>query len=202
MDKERQRLELISKVVIFLPFLIIVLWYLRSSSYSQINQSQVISPTGIQQTESSKQASSSTMKFNLNGPYYCSFTDNTSSAAISIKNRKMAGHYTQNNVTTNLIISGDCGYTWVQGKTEGDKMCNIGQYLSMADTLSSLNLLDFQTAFSVLPQKQIGTSINKESLSELARTCKKQEVSDEIFTIPKNISFTDMKPISISPAQK
>ncbi len=199
MDKEQNRLELVSRFVIFLPIVVVLLAFVaNSSSNKKQSLAEQITPTIVtqQSTVNKKAAVSKKIELNLNGPYHCVYKDNSIDADISIKNKNLYATYKSKDVTTTIVVKGDCAYMWKQGSVTGEKMCGIGQYISMFEMLSSWNIMSFDSLSSMIGEAQPGMSIDSSVMSNIADSCKKQEVVDSIFTVPTSIVFTDMKSIS------
>lgn len=201
MDQEQKRLEFMSRIAIFLPLVVLLLGFLISANKpSQVTLSTDITPTISTQevTGKTKTATQSGMKLDLVGPYQCSYKDASIEVNVLIKNKKVHATLLSDSITTNLLVNGDCGYKWEEGKLTGEKMCNISQYLSMAEMLSSMNLMSFDSILSMVGEMDSSVSLNSSVMSSVAQSCKKQEVAEEIFTIPTNIHFVDYQSITPS----
>lgn len=200
-DHEQKRLELISRVVIFIPLVVLLLGFLISSNKSSTaNLSTAITPTiSAQESAVKTKTASSSINLNLTGPYQCQYNDETINANIVIKNKKIRATLISDTVTTNFLVNGDCGYTWEEGTFAGEKMCNIGQYLSMAEMLSSMNLMSLDSILSMVGDLDSSVQLDKNALSSVAQSCKKQEVADEQFILPTTITFSNYQVVTQAP---
>lgn len=195
MDQEQKRLELVARIVIFFPLLVLLLGFLISSKQtSSVTLSEQVTPTvAVQESVEKKKTDVSSVTFDLNGPYQCIYTDASMNVEIAVKNKKVSATFTTDETKTNILVNGDCGYKWEEGQFTGEKMCNIGQYLSIIDMLSSMNLMSFDSVLSMIQSVDSSVSIDSGVMSSVAQTCQKQEVEDSVFTIP-DIVFEDTVP--------
>ncbi len=202
MDQEHKRLEFISRFVIFLPIIVLILaFFINSSSQKATFLAEQVTPTIISQDVivKKKQSTAKTnMKLDLNGPYRCVYKDKTIDADISIKNKNVYAVYKTKNTTATAVLKGDCAYNWEQNKLTGEKMCGISQYISIFEMLSSWNIMSFDSLSSMISEAQPGMSIDSSVMSNIAESCKKEEVNDSLFVVPTTISFSDVKSISPS----
>lgn len=199
MDHEQKRLELVSRFVIFLPIIVVLLAFVaNTSSNKKLSLAEQITPTIVSQQSivNKKTVGSKKIELNLNGPYHCVYKDNTVDADISIKNKNLYATYKSKDITSTIVVKGDCAYMWKQGTVTGEKMCGIGQYISMFEMLSSWNIMSFDSLSSMIGEAQPGMTIDSSVMSNIADSCKKQEIADTIFVVPTSITFTDMKSIS------
>lgn len=164
----------VSKAVIVIPiFVLIISLFLKFSSpknYSNINL--VPTTTPIKQ----KLIQNNSFKFNLQGPIVC---DN-----LFIQNKKILFK----NGTTNYLLNGDCLYIWETGKLNGEKKCQLSNYVNMAE-----NYLGFLSIDDLINNNLIKDKIkNKDiDLAKVVKSCKRGEIKDKIiFEIPKKIVFT------------
>ncbi|HRN70457.1 MAG TPA: hypothetical protein PLS49_04685 [Candidatus Woesebacteria bacterium] len=194
MHDEQKRLEFISRIVIFLPLIVIFLgFYMQSAKQSKAVLSEQISPTiATQEQQKVVSQNSQALKLDLNGPYRCQYNGEKTTVDVSIKDKKVFVTYIENQQTTNILLNGDCGYKWEQNATQGDKMCNVGQYISMAEMLTSMNLLSMDSILSWVGNIDSSLDISSSALTSIANTCKKEPIEDTIFSIPTAIMFTDM----------
>jgi hypothetical protein len=134
--------------------------------------------------------SATQIKLSLEGPIACSHTTKEASYSAVIKSKKILVRQGKGTVTQNYLVSGDCLYTWNAGSTTGKKTCGIGQYVGMADSLSSMGLLNMSTILSLVSQYS-GTaglgSIPAQDIFE--KSCKTGVINDTAFTIPSEVRF-------------
>ncbi|MFA6532963.1 MAG: hypothetical protein WCT22_03120 [Patescibacteria group bacterium] len=165
----------VSKAVIVIPIFILIISLfikfnrpkmgLTNQQTGLVNQT----PTGIPITKKND------FKLNLQGPIVC---DN-----LFILNKKVLFK----NKTINYLLNGDCMYIWETGKTNGEKKCQLSNYVNMAE-----NYLGFLSMDDLINNNLIKDKIkNKDiDLAKVVKSCKMREIKDKtIFEIPKKIVF-------------
>lgn len=88
------------------------------------------------------------------------------------------------------LLEGDCLYYWQSGQKTGNKMCGVGQYLTIGRTLLSTGLLTNDSAGEMM--KNMGKDIIPGSFDfqKMLGTCKNvKEVKPEMFTLPQGVLF-------------
>ncbi len=184
----------VARATIIIPiFVILVSLFFFSQSKLQAFQAKkalLAKPTSIpvSPTTSAKE----TMKINLSGPLSCSYTDSTSMVSARLKNKNLLVARTEQMKLTNYLVNGDCLYTWGGENQPGKKMCGIGQYVSILDTLSNFGLLDVSSIMGNLSQFGLksDTLPSEDVIASVLKNCKKESIGDSVFTIPSTIQFT------------
>ncbi len=88
------------------------------------------------------------------------------------------------------LLDGDCLYYWQSGQKTGNKMCGVGQYLTIGRTLLSTGLLTNESAGEMV--KNMGKDIIPSSFDfqKMLSTCKNiKEVKPEMFALPQGVLF-------------
>ena len=200
----------IAKATIVVPVIIIliavVLRFASTSYQSTVSDSTTISlsatlptasPTSAPAYNKSALPRASTVKLNLKGPLACTYTDTDSDFKLFIQDRNVYAKFKSKEAINYVLVKGDCGYKWSDKEKEGIKMCNIGQYLSMVETFTSLPffspdlLLSFIPAFQGVNPEQSGASNN--AISQLMSNCMKQSVNASLFDVPNTVQFVEHK---------
>ncbi len=190
----------LSKIVIVIPIVVVVLAFfmkmngkLEQQTNVRRNPALYASPFVTQKPAqlAAPKNSSSSAQFNLKGPLVCNYIDKEASLSASIKNKNIYVKMSDSKLTQHILVKGDCLYKWEIGKKTGEKVCKIGKFLDMFDSLSSLGLVDLDAMFGELSKAKPSTTITPPSMKKMTESCKKIEVKDEIFTLPTTITFKD-----------
>lgn len=89
-----------------------------------------------------------------------------------------------------FLLEGDCLYYWQTGQKTGNKICGVGQYLTIGRTLLGTGLLTNVSAGEMM--KNIGKDIIPTSFDfqKILSTCKNiKEVKTETFAFPQGVLF-------------
>ncbi|OGK18157.1 hypothetical protein A3G67_00855 [Candidatus Roizmanbacteria bacterium RIFCSPLOWO2_12_FULL_40_12] len=131
-------------------------------------------------------------EFDINESYICKTKSKNSSMTAYIKNKSISAITQEKGKIKHTVFVGDCLYKWQDGQTIGEKTCGLAQYVSIAENLSSMNILTPDTIIESIEGKG-GDSTSGEAFS-FSKSCKKQEVRDDaLFAIPKKITFKEIK---------
>lgn len=194
----------LSKAIIIVPLMVIVLaliikiGHVRDSLFLP-QKILVAQPTVSPLRDELKkmpvvQPASQEATFDLNGPWVCAYSFSGGSLSASIKNKNAIAHFVSSGKTDNFLLNGDCGYMWESGLYSGQKICGISSYLSIFDALSRFKMVDVGTLFQYLPQLGIknGMGLQEADLKNFSASCKKQEIGETSFEIPKNVLFKNI----------
>lgn len=186
-----------SKIVVILPIIILILGiWIKYSSSNKKNPSMIDffpSPTRVKISPSLPQKSSRE-KFNLTGPLICQYQTKESSTSAFIKNKKILIKTRTKNEIKNFLISDDCLYLWQEKKYNGERLCGIGGYLNLVQSLPFFNFSDFLKGNEF--NNQFGKSFD---FNNLLNSCQKKEIEEELFLIPKNIIFKNISLNELNP---
>lgn len=203
MDQEHKRLELISRIVIFIPLIIVVVSVLmKSNSPTKAILSEQITPSVVLNQSETKTSSKAPLmnkhnvSLDLYGPYRCEYKKDSTDITVAVKNKNISVSYVNGKTTTNVVITDECGYKWDEGTFTGEKMCNIGQYISIVEMLSSFNILKFDSILSMINQVDPSISVDPAIVTSITDTCKKEEIDSTVFTVPTTISFSDIQSVT------
>ncbi len=197
MNLDYRRLEILTRFIIFLPLIVVLIFIFRES---KTNTAQTNSFNPTIPVETSQVTTPKNIKIDLNGPYACSYTQDGTQVQLSIQNKNVAATYIEGNKTTHMIVANDCGYIWHEGELTGQKLCNIGPYLSMVEMLSSFDMLDVDSILSMAQQVDPSIDVSKEVSENIMNTCVKEEIEASAFSVPSTITFTEIQSLSPSTA--
>jgi hypothetical protein len=175
-----------AKIVFFIPLAIIIGLFLKFNQEKPTKQNVgLISPAPTIKKMITPTASKN--KIDLKGPFVCQI--NTSEASISafIEKQKVFAQLKEKGAVKNYLFSGDCLYSWEEKKYTGEKICGLGQYLTLFNNLSSFNFdLVNQLAGNKIPLKEF-------SINQLFSQCRKEEIiNKEIFKLPSLVIFKNL----------
>jgi len=178
-----------SKVVIFFPLVLITVGLILKFSQKQENSlfDKSIPPTKIIVSPTLKNF---LLKFDLQGPWQCLFNKQETTVTVYIKNRKVKVEIKNNKGNSYFLINNDCFYQWKESQFYGDKSCGIGPYLNFAESILKNN----ESMFFDLFFKQFKEFKSKNFSFE--NICKKKDVKENIFLVPKTILFKN-KPLNL-----
>jgi hypothetical protein len=158
----------ISKAVLIIPILMVIL-----ALFIKFNQPQSIPPQSNQVIPT---PASSDLKFDLKGPIVC---DN-----LFILDKKVFFR----NKETNYLLSGDCLYNWIEGKSKGGLKCGLSGYISMAESYLGFLSIEDLTRNSMVKNFVKEKNIN---IADVLSTCKRGNIKDKsVFNIPKKVVFS------------
>ena len=135
------------------------------------------------------------IKFNLDGPFSCDYSEGKDSIKAYVKNKKIAVQTVKEH-KENVVLNGDCVYKWEPNQFKGEKQCGISQLFSVFDMLASFNGggLDAKTIISMIHSSDQNTSdFSDDFIQKAAASCKKQAVSDSVFVVPSSIQFKEVQ---------
>lgn len=168
----------ISKAVIIIPiFVLIISLFFRFNQpkTNLINQNL----TEVQAPKLGVSTKNDTFKINLQGPIVCN--------NLFIKNKKVL----LKNKTINYLLNGDCLYIWETGKINGEKKCQLTNYVNMAENYLGLLSVDDLINNNMIKDKIKDKNIN---LTDIIKNCRSEKIKDaSIFEIPKQVIFSDKK---------
>ncbi len=154
----------------------------------------VVTPIPTTFSAESRKPISSNVKLNLTGPLTCSYSTTDMDIKLFIKDRNVYAKMINTESTSFFLIAGDCGYRWADGEKSGMKICNLKQYLSLVETVSSMPFFSTEMLFSFLPKSGGDElSLPTEAISRVLNSCKKLPIDDDLFQLPRNIQFLEQK---------
>lgn len=189
----------ISKFNIILPIVIIMLGILlkpeapKNITYTKtvaLSPIPSLAPTNIIPTVSHPTKVPGT-PINLQGPQVCNFHDDQNfSGSIFIKNKQVYGELLEKktNIKSKLLLQGDCVYKWSTEIVSANKMCGLSKYISVFDSMASVNLLTAEDLINTLAEYGRNTK-----LQNLVTQCTKEQISDAKYKLPANIKFQEVQ---------
>ncbi len=171
-----------SRLIIVVPIVAVI-----AGLIIKYNQKPVVSPQIISGSPTiTVPLVPTAIPIDLTGPWVCYFSSPTATISAFIKDKKINANIQNGQKSNNLIINGDCLYTYLQGSYSGEKICGISVLLNLFNEIPS-NMLD-NAMFKNMITKSI--SLNSDEFKKGLNSCKKENIKDEtIFTVPKNILF-------------
>lgn len=173
-----------SKIILIIPIIIVIFALIikfnekKEEGVNKSNQRILISPKISSKPTINKKKSS----FNLKGPLVCQYSNKEASVSAFIKDKNIYAKIVKKNSQENFLVKGDCLYHWQEKQYTGEKICGIGQYLSL---VASLPFFDFSSLF-----KNVNDPLMKElNLNQLISSCEEKKVDGEIFQMPQEIIF-------------
>lgn len=187
--------SILSKAVIVAPVIVVIiaLVYKFNTKGKALNQIQpTVSPTTIQQQKTSSQ---SKINIDLKGPLVCSGKVEDLIINVFIKDKKIKIITDQKNTKDNIFFNGDCYYRWGEGEYVGERICGLSPFMSAAETMINLGVLNFNSITSQLTKLGLNQKIatNEAKITELVQNCKKKNINMSVFEVPGNILFKNKK---------
>lgn len=195
-DRIHEFFYVVSRVVLVVPFVIIFMVLAIRYQVFNSNIEPVVKNLSSSKKVQNISTSSQVIKkegMDINKDVICSFFDKEASMSAYKKGNDILVKNKTSKETNNYLVSGDCLYHWKEGLYTGKKTCNIGQYVSIAQTLYSTGLIDVDTLMNYIPKD---VSIASQSAIPLAKikqviqSCVNKKVEEKImFNVPKKISW-------------
>ena len=185
----------LSRIILIAPFVIIfgalaIRYQVFNSSNEPQPESRIASKKK-QQTETSTTSLNTVQKKGLDvkNDFICSFFDKEASVSAFKKENNIFIRNKNAKETSNYLVNGDCLFQWKEGSSAGKKTCNIGQYVSIAQTLYSTGLIDIDTLINYIPKDVSVASqsaIPLAKIKQVIQSCVNREVKEKgKFEIPK-----------------
>jgi len=181
----------VGKFITMLAVVILILGiYINYSGLSRrISQSTSRPSPSAQASSPFSGTDKSSPVFDLDGPLVCDYVGDQAKITARILSKNIYMKYEKEETPASYILVKDgVLYTWTHGSYEGQKIPEVGQYLSLFDTFSMFMSPDM--LFSLIPQVD-GTKISSETTAGLKESCIKKNVNEEVFTVPKAVTFTE-----------
>jgi hypothetical protein len=201
-------MQMLSKKIIFIPLLILAaaLFFKFTPGTSTLSSKQtvpILEPTptfAIPTSAPQKEKQDTKVDLDLKGPWDCNYKDSTSSAVLQIKDSKAYAQFQTSKKTMQIVLNDDCIYNWQSGNNKGEKTCGMSTYLGMYQLMAQWGGINLSTLLSLVPYAEQSSDISTETITSLIDTCKKQEVPENSFTVPKNVTFIEATAPSGTPA--
>jgi hypothetical protein len=192
-------LHTLSQAVIIIPVIVIILALVvkedkgASQNLSELEQraqllaaltttpAPLVTPQGMNQKS-----------IDLKGPYICNYVDGDTSFKAQIKNEQIYAEIIDKNDTTYFLLKGDCIHKWVKSGKEGEKICEVSQFITLFETLAEYGVLDTNNIMGAFPELKPSSGVTPPSLKTFSQTCKKEEVKDAVFAVPTTITFKEV----------
>lgn len=188
-----------SRILLIAPFVIIfaaltIRYQVFNSNNEPLPENRIASKK-IQKTEISSATLNTAQKkgFDIKNDFTCSFFDKEASTSAFKKENNILIRNKTSKETSNYLVNGDCLFQWKEGTSTGKKTCNIGQYVSIAQTLYSTGLIDIDTLMNYIPKdvsvaSQSAVPIAK--IKKIIQSCVNKKVEDvKMFEVPKKMPW-------------
>lgn len=180
-----------SRIIIVLPFIIIIFAIILKVSKSDTvmtgqSAAPLVTPATIMST------SQSNASINLQKPSLCSFQTKEASWSAFIRNRMIKVINTNNITTSYYLLKNDCFYTWEKNKYSGEKMCGVGQFVSVGENLVNSGLMS-EDMFNIMQSQlkiNVPLSIQYSDIQKIISSCKSSsDIPLSQFELPKQVLF-------------
>ena len=182
--------HIVSRILFIVPVVVILIALLTKFSFapSEIKQGPKISLSPTMPLEI--KTSSPSAKLNLQGPFQCQLVSPDSSASAFIKERKVYITVNRKETDQHVLLNGDCVYMWGKTGFNGEKVCGVSSYISLAESLFSLNIISPESLFEQFSSLLPAGEMSNIDMAGILNSCKKEEIKDNtLFAVPKNILF-------------
>lgn len=186
----------VSRFVIFAPLVIVVAAFLMSSYQRYTLRQSVMNAPDIkitpQATPVPETKPKSRLRINLIGPFVCGYSDTSASLSAAIQDKQIALSISEGaSSSAEYRLVDNCLYAWKSPLSEGKKVCNLQDYLSTFEVLSSFGGLDAGSLLSMLPGDKPDIATNSAVVDGFVESCAKKDVPEGAFTIPDTVTFRE-----------
>jgi len=180
-----------SRIVIIIPIIVVIFSVLLKISKSETTVTENITmPAPTQTTVLS--TSQNNKVIDLQGPSICVFQTKEASWSALIQNRNISAVSNSKTKVIHYLIKDDCFYTWEKNKYTGEKMCGIGQLLSIGESVINSGFMNKNMFDMLLNQSKINlpVSIKYEDFQKMKTSCKPVDsIPISQFELPKRVLF-------------
>lgn len=193
-----------SKVIIFVPLVIVALAVLLSPRDSARVKSQQAAPTITPSVTPSlknplaflSQISSGEASFDLKGPLHCTGSLEGGEYTVYVKDEQVKATLVNGQEKSEVRFYDDCLYRWTNA-SDGTKTCGIGQYLSLLRSFPFFGQMMGNSLLNrFLPSGSGSADLKDGDVQAILNSCKKEEFTNTVFTVPVGIRFTE---VSLTP---
>jgi len=179
--------------------LLIFILYIRSTGFihnysneSSNSPDPVSTSREFQSFEAPDVGNTKSASFDLKGPSICDYNSKEASVSAFIKDKHIYANVKTNGKSQEIIVDDDCGYIWVTNKIEGQKICGIGTYIGLYETMSSFISPDMISGL-MSESSGIAKDLPVDLIGNISKSCVDGAVGDDAFTVPKDIIFKEVK---------
>jgi|GEM_PF-2504067 len=183
-----------SKVIIILPLFILAVGVLVKVTSSDKKQ-QPASFATVTATPSQK-------KLNLTGPFVCQDNAPTGTVSAYIKNKELYAEVDTGKTQDRYLYTAGCLYLWKGNAKQGEKICGMERYVSIAEGFLNLGIGDANSIIGeVLKGQKIALPVD---IGRLVASCTQAPIPGTVvFRIPQGVLFVDVTtPDSVKPSLK
>ena len=185
-------------IIIFGPIVLVLLVFLAKltnpeSMMSKKPENNIrISPTTVNIVSTVSpiaKTSTESAVFNLKGPLKCAYSYGEDTITAYVKDFQLYVAMPNKGEKERILLKGDCVYNWDEGEVTGKKMCGVGQYVVMFQSLSATGSISPDIIIDSLSKMQpSGPDIDAR---KLVNACVKEEVNESVFALPQSINFVE-----------
>jgi len=157
----------VSKVIIFVPLAIMVLGLLFKLGKTADMLGKIKSASdevALKITETPKKK----LDFDLDGPYYCSYRDETITIEAYVKNRRVKATVTENSKSDRYLLDGDTVFI------NDTKIPYMGGYIALLENMIETDVDKLKEIWSSYFPKN-------PDIEEVIGSCRKMDFEDDIF---------------------
>jgi len=182
-----------SRIIIILPVIIVVFAILlkMAKTDNSVIESKIIPIPTTTQRVSPSIVPTNTI-FDLQGPLTCFFQTKETSWSAIIQKRVIVATASDKIKITYYLMKDDCLYIWEKQKYSGEKICGVGQFISIGEGLLNSGLMNESMFDMLLNQSKINASLpfQLKDIKKMIATCKPSEVFPlSQFALPKQVLF-------------
>ncbi len=187
-----------SRIIFVVPVAAVIIALIMKFSGQPVTQSSETNafptPTVMKVAPVKQKTATPSAGLNLNGPLVCGISSNEATVSAYILNREISGSVTAGHSISDMLVKGDCLYSWNKGEYTGTKFCGISPYLNLLESMPVENFLNDSFISSILPgifgqQNQSQTGEITTFLKAFT-SCKKQNIPDtSVFKLPETVLF-------------
>lgn len=159
----------------FVMFVIFIFVFFSKTAFRAPNDT-----TSKRQSAPTVTPFSNKRNINFDRPLLCNFTAEGASYSAHMDGSALAAVITEQKITRNIVVNGDCLYQWTTGETTGSKRCGVSSMVSMGKQLINTGLVNFD---SFIP-----------GLSNPLEQCNNvNSIDKKTFGIPPSVRFIESK---------
>lgn len=180
-----------AKVIIALPILIIIAAvFMKAGAPPQPAKTKAYTvPSIVQPT-----VKPTSQPLNMNGPLTCSGNNDTIAVSTRVKNKNVMARVLDGDVK-NYLLKEDCLYQWIDGDRTGTKTCGLGEYVRVAQTMATLNILTVDSLIDLIVRMGNVSKDKASRFDDINLRCKDFAIADNAFALPRGVTFK----LSVSP---
>lgn len=180
-----------SRLIMLIPVVIVVIALLLKISKTDSSVVEKATPSNAITATTAPLMENKNI-INLQGPSVCLYKSKEASWSAIIQNRMIWARSVEQMKTTDYILNGDCLYSWEKNKYTGEKICGIGQMLSIGESLFNSGLMNEDMFDSMLGKVKINIPLipQYKDIQKIISSCRPGKTVPRIqFDLPKQVLF-------------